>query len=332
MGKTVGGTRVRTYERDTVRMSWAARTDVGKLRRLNEDSLVAEPGLYAVADGMGGHAAGDVASRLVVEHLQSLSDRVPLAIESVGELVGVANATVREHAQSAGTTGMGTTLVAAMLVDNAGAESIVVVNVGDSRCYVTDADGFRILTRDHSLVQELVDAGRISADEARHHPEKNVVTRAIGADDHVVPDYIVLPPAPRQRLLLCSDGVSGQVDERYLEEVLGRISDPGAAVDAIIARVLEGRAPDNATAIVLDAEWTDVVDLEVTDPRLVLDDAEITGPRPTVVVPAVPPLVGEPPATGAAGDLITTVPADLAASPTPDEPDPARPPISEVPC
>jgi len=322
----VGGTSVRTFERQHVRLAWAARTDVGKVRRLNEDSLIAEPGLFAVADGMGGHAAGDVASRLVVEHLQSLSDQVPLPLEAVGELVSVVNATVREHAHVAGTGGMGTTLVAAMLVDNAGAESIVVVNVGDSRCYVHDADGFRVLTHDHSVVQELVDAGAISAEEARSHPERNVVTRAIGADDHVVPDYVVLECAANQRLLLCSDGVSGQLDEAVLGDVLAGAPDAAQAVEAIIGRVLEGRAPDNATAIVVDVTWSPALlgDIDATGPRP-QDDPEITGPR-SRFVPASPPEHGD-----SATALITAVPGGRPSEDGPDGEVTVPTPIFEVP-
>jgi serine/threonine protein phosphatase PrpC len=295
----VASTRVQRYERERIRLAWAALTEVGKVRRVNEDSLIAEAGLFAVADGMGGHAAGDVASQMVVGQLYALREHVPLPLDSVGELVAVANAEVREHANAAGMHGMGTTLVAAMLVENAGVESIVVVNVGDSRCYVHDSDGLRVLTHDHSLVQELVDAGQISAEEAQRHPDRNVVTRAIGADDHVAPDYVVLAPAARLRLLLCSDGVSGQLEPDFLSSVLADEEDPGSAVDAIIGRVLDGRAPDNATAIVVDIEWDlpSDDDVEITGRRPASED-EITGPRPTRVLPTAV-ITTEPRASGA---------------------------------
>ncbi|MFT3852160.1 MAG: protein phosphatase 2C domain-containing protein [Ilumatobacteraceae bacterium] len=267
------------------------------MRRHNEDSLIAEAGLFAVADGMGGHAAGDVASRMVVEQLHQLHGEVPIPLAAVGDLVVLANAAVRERAAEAGTTGMGTTLVAVLLVDNAGFDSLVVVNVGDSRCYVQDETGLRVLTRDHSLVQELVDAGRISPEEARHHPDRNVVTRAIGVDEHVLPDFVVLERSARQRLLLCSDGVSGQVDHGFLASVLGGSGDPAEAVEAIVGRVLEGRAPDNATAIVVDVEWDETLagSGEITGPRPERE-ADRTGPRPVSAVPvvAVPDASGVP--------------------------------------
>ncbi len=263
-----------------MRLSWAARSDIGKVRSLNEDSVVAEPGLFAVADGMGGHAAGDVASQLVAEHVRARRADVPLSLDALGELVTTANTAVRAEAARAGTHGMGTTLVAAMLVDNAGSESIVVVNVGDSRCYVHDENGLRAITRDHSVVQELIDARTISPEEARLHPSRNVVTRAIGADEHVAPDYVVLEPAARQRLLLCSDGVSGQLEPEDLDEILKECAAPDAAVEAIIDRVLEGRAPDNATAIVVDVEWS----------GLGASASEETGPRPDAADEITAPL------------------------------------------
>lgn len=273
--------RVESYTGAQVRLAWAARTDVGKVRRLNEDSLIAEPGLFAIADGMGGHAAGDVASSLVVEQLRALVSAVPLDLDRVASIVAGINAAVREQARSTGNEGMGTTLVAALLVDNAGSDSIVVVNVGDSRCYSYDEAGLRVLTHDHSVVQELVDAGEISAEDARSHPERNVVTRAIGADDLVVPDYVVVEPAPHQRLLLCSDGVSGQVSHEFLRDVMATSPDPAAAIDAIFDHVLGGGAPDNATAIVIDVGWVGqfIDPIEITAPRPSLVDA-VTGPRP----------------------------------------------------
>ncbi len=272
--------RVRTYDGARVHLAWAARTDVGKARHLNEDSLIAEPGLFAIADGMGGKAAGDIASAMVVEHLAGVAPRVPLPLDVVAELVASANSAVRERAAATGNEGMGTTLVAAVLIDNAGLDSILVVNVGDSRCYLYEQRGMRALTHDHSVVQEMVDAGSLTAEEARRHPDRNVVTRAIGADDVVVPDYVVLEPAAQQRLLLCSDGVSAQVRPEFLTQVLSESPDPHDAVTAIFDRVLEGNAPDNLTAIVVDVEWAEqTTETDVTAPRPSLVDA-VTGPRP----------------------------------------------------
>ena len=264
--------RVDTCERVGVSLHWAARSETGHVRSHNEDSLVALPGVFAVADGMGGHEAGDVASRLVAEQLSALAARLPLSFDAVDELIGVANATVRREARELASDLMGTTLVAALLVENAGTESMVVVNVGDSRCYLHDESGMRAMTHDHSLVQEHVDAGRISAVDARHHPDRHVVTRAVGVEEHVVPDFVVLEPVGTQRLLLCSDGVSSQVDEEFLASVLAGDLGPERAVDEIVERVLAGRAPDNATAIVVDIEWAETG----SD-----DDSDVTGPRPS---------------------------------------------------
>lgn len=277
----MAGGRAHSYTGTQLHLAWAARTDVGKVRQLNEDSLIAEPGLFAIADGMGGHAAGDVASRLVVERFGQLIPQVPLDFGVLSDFVADTNSTVRERAAETGNEGMGTTLVAAVLVDNAGVESIVVVNVGDSRCYVHDDTGLRVLTHDHSVVQELVDAGSITPDEARRHPERNVVTRVIGADDAIVPDYVVVEPAPHLRLLLCSDGVSGEIAPELLASLLADNAGPDDAVDAIIDHVLSGRAPDNVTAIVVDVDWIDARSdaFEITAPRPSPADAD-TAPRP----------------------------------------------------
>jgi serine/threonine protein phosphatase PrpC len=310
------GTEVRTYQRGSLTLAWAARSDVGHVRRINEDALVAEPGLFVVADGMGGHAAGDVASRLATEHIASLRDRLPAELDDVVDTVAVANSEIRREALATGSLGMGTTLVAAVLVQRGEEESIVVVNVGDSRCYLADDEGMRIVTHDHSVVQELLDAGMITADEARSHPERHVVTRALGSTDRVRPDFIVLERRAHQRMLLCSDGVSGQLAHEQLVEAMRLDRDAGAAVDLILDEVLAGAAPDNATAVVVDIHWTsEREDVEITAPRPAMD---VTGPRPAPTARAVP-----------TGMVIHAVPGVEPPAP-PAEEQPVTP-ISEVP-
>lgn len=258
-----------------IELSWGHATDVGKLRQLNEDSFLALPGVYVVADGMGGHQAGDVASRLVVESIEA---DLSSGLSNIGDLDGViqrAHESVRRHSTEAGKEGMGSTLVGVFLVRNGTTASLVAVNVGDSRCYRLADGHLERLTKDHSHVQELIDAGVISADDAAHHPERNVVTRAIGIDPTVVADFFVLPAADRSRLVLCSDGVSGEVPPGVMDSILIGESDPQAAADALIAAVLAGRAADNATVVVVDVVMTGESDEDA------LDDAEITGPRPS---------------------------------------------------
>ena len=306
-------------------IQWGAATDVGKVRRLNEDSYLDVPGAFVVADGMGGHQAGDVASRLTIEAVQvMLSEGLP-DVGTIASLVQRANNSVRAHAGSAGQQGMGSTLVGAFVVQNADEESIVIVNVGDSRCYSLVDDLVSQITVDHSLVQELVDAGEIPPEAAATHPERNVVTRAIGIEDVVAGDFFVLPALPFVRLLLCSDGVSGELSADRLGQILATVDDPAEAADALIAAVLEGRAADNATAI--------VVDVRRTDPphRSADDELDVTGPRPTVVLPdpeVTAPLSRFPPPSM---PLISRVPAAEVEAPSPIAPAEASIIIDDVP-
>ena len=161
-----------------------ASTHVGNIRSLNEDAYLLDRRVFAVADGMGGHLAGEIASEIVINACAALVADEPLPISAVAEMVAAANESVRRYAKQHGTEGMGTTLVGAALVDNAGVDSLLVFNIGDSRCYVLpEAGRLTQLTVDHSLVQELIDSGELAPEEARGHPERNVVTRAVGIED-----------------------------------------------------------------------------------------------------------------------------------------------------
>jgi PPM family protein phosphatase len=286
--------------RGGIELAWGAATHVGKARQLNEDSYLAEPGAFLVADGMGGHQAGDVASRLTVEAVRELlSDEIP-EISIIGDVVQRANETVRLHATESGREGMGSTLVGAFLVRNADEDSVVIVNVGDSRCYALIDAVLHQVTKDHSHVQELVDSGEITADTAASHPDRNVVTRAIGIEDAVAGDFFVVPPLRRVRLLLCSDGVSGELSDDRIAGVLIANEEPGAAASELIAAVLEGRAGDNATAIVIDLTRASleptVAPADVTGPRPGRDDdTSVTGPRPAPPAFRPPELIAEVP-------------------------------------
>jgi len=264
---------------------WAAATDVGKRRQVNEDSYGAFDGLFVVADGMGGHAAGDVASKLAVAVVERYADLVPLSLEQVSELVAEANGVVRNHALTDGPDGMGTTMVGVAAIDNAGEPGLAVFNVGDSRCYELVDGVARRVTTDHSLVQELVDAGTISEGEAETHPERNVVTRAIGIEDKVAADFVVLDPTRVTRLLLCSDGVSGELRSDELSNILGTDGSPDAVAEMMIGDVLQRAARDNATVIVIDVDSSQLdaeANIGLTGPRRVVnDDMAVTGPRPT---------------------------------------------------
>ena len=306
-------------------LSWGAATDVGKVRRLNEDAHLETSKAFVVADGMGGHQSGDVASRLVIEAIDKLIGRTTPDIGSIGDVVSNANDSVRAHANESGTEGMGSTLVGLFLVKNADQESLVVVNVGDSRCYTLVDGVLTQVTKDHSHVQELVDDGLITPDEALIHRDRNVVTRAIGIEEIVAGDFFVLPSAEHMRVLLCSDGVSGELSSSRIEELLEESTSPSEAAAALIAEVLTGRAADNATAVVIDARRTLPIgatmdgEVEITGPRrpAATGDVDITARLPRVgadtvkmitTVPTITPDASVPASKTAPTVLIGDVP------------------------
>lgn len=292
-----------------IELCWGSMTDTGKVRQFNEDSMFAEPGVFVVADGMGGHAAGDVASRLTIEAFSAIVTGGPLELSAIADVVSDANRRVRDHAQLNGLEGMGATVVGALLVDNAGEDSLVVFNVGDARCYALVDGRLSQLTTDHSLVQEMVDQGELLAELARTHPQRNVVTRAIGIEPVVAADFVIAPHEGSMKLLLCSDGVHGELSDDRIAELLAAPDDPQDIAQSIIDEVLLGRAADNATAVVIT-----VVRPLQQEFRPAEEEIEVTGPRPTVVIPLqtnevseplLPPLLSilPPPATEAQAEL-----------------------------
>ncbi|WP_244929988.1 protein phosphatase 2C domain-containing protein [Nocardioides sp. W7] len=244
----------------SVELRYGGATDVGLVRAVNEDAFLARPPVFVVADGMGGHDGGDIASAIVVEEFGRLAESgydPTLGPETVAATLRACHARIQEHAarQRAGghpSYQSGTTAVAALLVEVEGEPRWLVANVGDSRAYRVVTGRLEQVSVDHSLVQELVDAGTITAAEAAHHPERNVVTRALGGPDRPDADYFLLPLDDLPRLVLCSDGVNGMLDDPEIEQVLARASDPAqAALDLVAAAVAAG-GEDNATAVVVD--------------------------------------------------------------------------------
>lgn len=262
-----------------VRLRWAARTDEGQVRTENEDAVLAQDGLWVVADGMGGHQAGEVASALAIETLRDGSAGGIDDTSILATLVHTANARIRSASlDNRSQLGMGTTLTAmARLVsttpragdESAGDESAVedqsgdsdapadperlaVVNVGDSRTYLLRRGRLRRLTVDHSYVQELVNDGQITDEEARLHPRRNIVTRALGIDDRVVVDTWTLTPALGDRFLLCSDGLVDEVPDHEIADVLIGITDTDEAADALLAMALRHGGRDNVTVVMVD--------------------------------------------------------------------------------
>ncbi|WP_416172997.1 PP2C family protein-serine/threonine phosphatase [Cryobacterium sp. 5B3] len=245
----------------TVSLAWAALTDTGHRREVNEDSLISVPPIFAVADGMGGHSAGDVASAAVVNRLAELAGRDSPQNAAINTALGLA---VTDMASGVGVTdlGTGTTVTGALLAIVSGAPHWVVFNIGDSRVYLLTSGVLEQITVDHSVVQELVDAGRITRDEADVHPHGNIITRAVGFHEAPVPDYRVLPVNPGMRLLICSDGLTKELTAYGIRHFLISNPDPEDAAKALVEAALENGGRDNVTVIVLDV--LDIEDSEET--------------------------------------------------------------------
>jgi serine/threonine protein phosphatase PrpC len=234
-----------------IALRYAARSDLGLLRGGNEDSGYAGPRLLVVADGVGGHAAGEVASSVAISVLSALDEEAPGGdlLERLSSAVNSANAYLRDMVKGdPELRGMSTT-VTAML--RAGPR-FGLLHVGDSRCYLLRGDELQQITRDHTFVQGLIDEGRITAEEADHHPQRSVITNALDGAETVNPDLSVREAHVGDRYLLCSDGLSGVVSEDTLRETLAGNADPEDAVDRLVELALRGGGPDNITAIVAD--------------------------------------------------------------------------------
>lgn len=240
-----------------VTFCWAAVSDVGRDRAVNEDAVLAADAVFVVADGMGGHQAGDVASAMVVDRFRSIADDAPPPVQAVVGLLDDVNSSIlaegsREEARS----GMGTTAVGLVLVDSGDRPSWLLFNIGDSRAYRWADGELEQLSVDHSHVQELVDEGEIDATSARDHPDRHVITRALGAAEGARADLWLHPPRAGDRYLLCSDGLTSEVGD----ELIGRKLSCGTAEEAASALVRSALASggrDNVTVAVVDVTGVD---------------------------------------------------------------------------
>jgi serine/threonine protein phosphatase PrpC len=238
-----------------MRLVFAAATDVGRMRKNNEDSYLSAQPVAAVADGMGGHSAGEVASAIAIEELTALRDRGPwenetAATDDLKQAILRANRRIREMAaRDRRLSGRGTTLVA-LLEDG---DMVHVANVGDSRGYLLRQGELSQVTVDHSLVQELVDDGRLSPEDAERHPQRSVITRALGIDPEVEFDLFTYKLQVGDRLLLCSDGLSDVVEPAQIRKVLLRVPSAKRAARELVSVANANGGPDNITVIVVDA-------------------------------------------------------------------------------
>ncbi len=227
-------------------------TDRGRKREINEDSLLVRDPIFAVADGMGGHEAGEIASQACLE---SLSRNPLFATESrnateadLRSALRRADTDVLEVTQARG----GTTVAGVVLVEHDGGPHLLAFNVGDSRVYQLIDGVLAQITVDHSEVQELLTGGYLNAEEARVYPRRHVITRALGAGVRAKADVWLVPIAQEQRILICTDGLTGELSDQQLRQTLIALADPQEAVDSLIAQANNSGGRDNITAIVVD--------------------------------------------------------------------------------
>jgi serine/threonine protein phosphatase PrpC len=242
------------YCRPVHALDFKAVTDPGTVRTVNQDSVFARDGVFVVADGIGGGDAGEIASGLVVAEFAALADRGIVGCDDVLERLRAAHRQVRAL-NTAAERGVGTTASGAVTVDVDGVASWLIFNIGDSRVYRTEGagrTGLVQLTVDHSHVQELVDLGVITPAQAEVHPNRNIVTRAVGSEDHFKPDVWTVPIVVGERLLICSDGLLRETSYAQVADIIRCTELAGAAADQLLELSLRSGAKDNVSVIVID--------------------------------------------------------------------------------
>jgi len=271
-----------THPSTPIRVAAGAATDIGLRRSINEDAHIAASPLFLVADGMGGHQAGELASATVIEEFATLAGRPSLDIDDLHIALARARTRVRSLPLPPG-AGAGTTLSGVVIADVDGDGYWLTINLGDSRTYRFSGGVLEQISVDHSVVQELIDSGELDAAAASSDSRRNVITRAIGAGSHAEPDYWLLPAEEGDRMLVCSDGLTGELDRQRIGEILGAEPDPQAAATRLVHEAMLHGGRDNITALVVDAIAVDSRegrDLNDTLPLAVRDEVdEDTLPR-----------------------------------------------------
>jgi len=241
----VGGRRLR--------LSWAGTTDVGHRRETNQDDFYAEYPLFIVADGMGGHAGGEIASRSTVKRLEAVVASGVVERRSIEGALELAVGDIASHPETTD-EGTGTTLTGIFLESDGDDVHWVSMNIGDSRVYLLRDDRLLQVTTDHSVVQELITAGKLSPEEAEGHPYSNVITRAVGASELTAPDYVTLDLRAGDRFVICSDGLTKELTDYGIQHFLREHADPAEAVQAMLSAALENGGRDNVTLIVVQVD------------------------------------------------------------------------------
>jgi PPM family protein phosphatase len=250
----------------SVTLSWGAATDIGRKRKHNEDSFLAQTPIFVVADGMGGHASGDVASAAVVARLaEATGDFVETAAIEEGLRAATADIMLADDELQ---IGVGTTVTGVAMTLQFNDPYWAVFNIGDSRVYRFERNELTQVTVDHSVVQELVDAGLIEAADAESHPDSNIITRAVGFDAEPMPDYWMIPIKTGLRMLLCSDGLTKEVNHERLRLHLAAGLSAKETAAALVDAALAAGGRDNVTAIVVDVvDSSGPFEFDTTVPR-----------------------------------------------------------------
>ncbi|MBA8816516.1 protein phosphatase [Microbacterium halimionae] len=240
-----------TLPQGELTLTWAAVTDTGRRREINQDAVLADFPLFIVADGMGGHIGGEIASASTITRLSATLDGAKMTPRIIEKALTRAVKDIASHPEATD-EGTGTTVTGVYLDVTTPEPHWVTLNIGDSRVYLSRDDSLVQITTDHSVVQELIAAGRLSPEEAENHPYGNVITRAVGPTESVKPDYVRLDLVDGDRFVICSDGLTKELTDFGIQHFLEEHSDPAAAVSAMLDAALENGGRDNVTIIVLD--------------------------------------------------------------------------------
>jgi PPM family protein phosphatase len=232
-------------------LSWAEVTDTGRRREVNQDAVLTSYPLFVVADGMGGHIGGEIASTSTVDRLRAMVDDGAVTPKAIEKALVRAVKDIIGHPETTD-EGTGTTLTGVFLDTSQNPPHWVTLNIGDSRVYLQRDGDLTQITTDHSVVQELVAAGRLSPEEAENHPYGNVITRAVGPSENAKPDYVRLDVVDGDRFVICSDGLTKELTDYGIRHFLDENADPGDAVRAMLDAALENGGRDNITIVVLD--------------------------------------------------------------------------------
>ena len=235
------------------RFNYGSVSDLGRVRAVNQDAALVADDLFVVADGMGGHRGGEVASEIAVTVMGS--EVVEPTVDALVAAVISANRKINNRSRDeAELSGMGTTVTAMALISDDEGERLGVVNVGDSRTYVVDQDELIQLTDDHSLVGEMLRSGQLTKEEALDHPQRNILTRALGVDSEVEVDWFEIQIRAGDRFLLCTDGLFNEVSEDQIASVLRRLADPDEAAQELVRLAVEHGGRDNITVVIVDVD------------------------------------------------------------------------------